>query len=268
MFIFDQDTALTATSDGTFEGEMTARWNIGTVPNGGYVLAFVHRAFDQLLPHPELLTISGHYVMPTRPGPTELHGETIREGRSTSVGMIRLVQDGQERARFMATAGHFDDEKAGVEDRHVTGVPSELPPRNACFFRPFDASVMPAFAEHVEIWHAPKPSRWMRGQGAGELMSGGHIRFADGRPPDVPSLGLFADAFMPTVFGVLGGFAWVPTLQLNVQFRARPSEGFLRVLFRTRHLTGGLHEEDGELWDESGKLVALSRQLARVRAPT
>jgi acyl-CoA thioesterase len=35
-----------------------------------------------------------------------------------------------------------------------------------------------------------------------------------------------------------------------------------RVHFATKVVQGGLLEEDGEIWDESGTLVALSRQMA------
>jgi acyl-CoA thioesterase len=51
---------------------------------------------------------------------------------------------------------------------------------------------------------------------------------------------------------------------MTTQVRAAPADGWLRCQFTTRFVSGGLLEEDGEIWDESGRLVALSRQLALV----
>src|SRR6185295_14356730 len=61
----------------------------------------------------------------------------------------------------------------------------------------------------------------------------GWIRFADRRPMDTHCLGLIADAFPPAVFNVTEP-GWVPTLELTVHVRARPSSATLLCLFRTR----------------------------------
>ncbi len=44
--------------------------------------------------------------------------------------------------------------------------------------------------------------------------------------------------------------------------RAVPAPGWLKVSHRTRNVAGGMFEEDCEVWDSSGRLVAQSRQLA------
>ena len=37
--------------------------------------------------------------------------------------------------------------------------------------------------------------------------------------------------------------------------------------FRSRVIQGGMWEEDGEMWDSEGQVVALSRQLALAPLP-
>jgi acyl-CoA thioesterase len=59
----------------------------------------------------------------------------------------------------------------------------------------------------------------------------------------------------------------VPTLQYSVYVRARPEPGWIGGSFRTRSVVDGLLEEDGELFDETGRLLAQSRQLALLRPP-
>lgn len=52
------------------------------------------------------------------------------------------------------------------------------------------------------------------------------------------------------------------TVQLTVHLHRRPAPGWIATRLTTRHIISGFHEEDCELWDSSGALVAQSRQLA------
>jgi len=58
--------------------------------------------------------------------------------------------------------------------------------------------------------------------------------------------------------------AWTPTVELTAHVRASPAPGWLRCRFSTRFVTAGFLEEDGEVWDSTGRLVGQSRQLALV----
>jgi len=83
---------------------------------------------------------------------------------------------------------------------------------------------------------------------------------------DLYAILLMVDAFPPAVFASQGMVAWVPTLEMSVSIRNIP-EGCRRLLcgFKTNFINCGLIEEDGEIWDEKGGLVAISRQIAQYR---
>jgi len=65
------------------------------------------------------------------------------------------------------------------------------------------------------------------------------------------------------VFG-LGATGWAPTVELTWHMRAVPRPGPLAVACRARHVSGGWFDEEAEVWDSAGRLVAQSRQIARV----
>jgi hypothetical protein len=77
---------------------------------------------------------------------------------------------------------------------------------------------------------------------------------------------MVVDALPPVTFD-LGMPGWAPTLELTAHVRARPAPGWLKVRHATRNLAGGMFEEDCEVWDSTGRLVAQSRQLARQPRP-
>ena len=67
------------------------------------------------------------------------------------------------------------------------------------------------------------------------------------------------------MFAVKGPVAWVPSLELSVQIRAHPAPGPVQGRLRSRFLTRGVVEADEEFWDSKGVLVAICRQLMKVR---
>ena len=256
MHEFDEDTMVTAVDPGVYAGTMSDRWSIGPVPNGGYVLAVGMAALRQALPKPDPVSITAHYLRPSRPGPVSVHVETVKVGRRYATAMARMAQQGRETVRVLATYGTLG---AGDGPSHIAGGPPPLPPRSALAPVRHDAGM--TFGRRFELLSTTLDFEPGRATGPAEVS--GWIRFADGRRPDVHALGLIADAFPPACFHVVAP-GWVPTLELTVHIRARPSSAWLRCVFRTRFLFAGLLEEDGEIWDEDGTLVALSRQLAAV----
>jgi hypothetical protein len=160
----------------------------------------------------------------------------------------------------------FGDFAAVAGPTIVLAKPPDMPPPEECLPPDFAMpnNLAAAIRDRVDLRIAPGTAGWMAGRpsGAGEL--GGWIRFADGRPIDTLALPLLADAVPPAAFDLVERPGWVPTIELTVLVRGVPGPGWLRCWFRTRFVLDGYIEEDGELWDAEGRLVVLSRQLARI----
>ena len=69
----------------------------------------------------------------------------------------------------------------------------------------------------------------------------------------------------PAAMATQGLTAWIPTIELSVNIRKLPQTKRLKCSLRTRHITCGILEADGEVWDEEGNLAAISRQIAQFR---
>src|SRR5690606_16568074 len=58
--------------------------------------------------------------------------------------------------------------------------------------------------------------------------------------------------------------AWTPTIELTIHFWNHPAPGPVTVWFHSAVVEGGYHDESGDIWDSEGRLVARSRQFARI----
>lgn len=264
MHYFDQDTETRpGPAPGTRAADLSARYNIGAVPNGGYLLALLGRALCEALDRPDPLTITAHYLAPTEPGPAQIELDAPASPRRLASGSARLVQGGSERVRALATCSDLSRHDGASWTDEAMPV---CPPYAECVPAQTSMSAPTPFYDSLAIRLHPACSDWGTG-GAQAAEVCGWLAFHDGRPPDALALLLFADAMPPPIFRVLGPVGWVPTVELTVHLRARPAPGPVLGAFRSRHLTSGVLAEDGVLWDSAGRLVALSRQLALVRTP-
>jgi acyl-CoA thioesterase len=269
VYELDMDTQVERISPGHWRGEVRDRWSIGPYPNGGYVLLIALSAVRQEVPHPDPFTVTAHYLSPPTHAPVDVEVEVLRSGRAHSTAMARMLQEGRERVRILANYGDLTKAQGPT---HIEGAPPFIPPPDECPPAPKGQGPMPnglvaAIRDRIEWRPAPGMAGWLGGgERSGRAEIGGWVRLADGRPADTHSLPLLADVLPPAVFDVTPS-GWVPTLELTVHVRARPVPGWLACWFRTRFLVDGYLEEDGEVWDESGRLVALSRQLARLNPP-
>ncbi len=260
---FDLDTRVERAGD-VWHGVVSDRWDVGVNPNGGYVMALLLRAMSGEVALPDPLTVTAHYLRPPDHGDASISVDVIRSGRRFATATAALLQGGRERARALGT---FGDLAAATGPTRIDARPPDLPPPEDCYDisrdrSPLAASPAPVLLQRFDV-RLPRPLGWREGERRGVPRIDGWIRFRDGRPPDLLSLALFADAFPPPILDVIPA-SWVPTLELTVHLRARPKPGWLRAVFHTRVLRDGLLEEDGELWDGNGDLVAMSRQLATV----
>jgi acyl-coenzyme A thioesterase PaaI-like protein len=260
---FEFDEASLLAGDGPlFEAALPADWSGLATVNGGFMLSLLTRAMGRIAPFPDPLVVSGFFLRPGSPGPAEVRTGLIRAGRTTAFTQASLWRDGKETVR--ATAAFTDLDKASAPEvpAFTDGKAPALPPPEACVALAAGAIPGVSIARHFEYRSVDEPG-WFTGRPSGRPSLDFYMRFRDGREPDMVALPLIVDAAAPAVLEV--GAQQVTTIELTVHLRARPAPGWLSCRASTRFLgAGGYHEEDFEVWDRTGTLVAQSRQLSLV----
>jgi acyl-coenzyme A thioesterase PaaI-like protein len=262
---FARLTAITREDTDRFSHVVDRSSFIARGPNGGYIAAVLLRALSARVADldggdaraPRSLTV--HYPAPPTEGPAEVVTEVIRAGRSLATCAARLVQHGTTMATSLAA---FSRAWPGESwsDLHMPEVaaPDEVTDRGLDRLEP------PLFLRYWDY-------RFTVDREAGPsdpALTEGWIRLADPEPVDAPLVAAMTDAFPPAMFSKATARNPVPTIDLTVHFRAglpQPdldATAFVLGRFRTRSVTEGFLEEDGELWTANGVLLAQSRQLA------
>ncbi len=259
MGSFDDETAIEPIAAGNWAVMLSPAWNIGAAANGGYAISPVVRALATLGPHADPLSLTTHYLRPvelTEPTPAEVRGLVVRAGRTTTATVGSLTVAGRERLTVAAVFGDLDE---GSESPELTVPPPDISPPADCVDRAvLTQGVELPILQRLDV--RIDPARSAAG-GSPDAVIDGWIRFADGSDAGVTALPLFCDAFPPSLYPRFGRIGWVPTIELTVHVRRRPTPGWVQARLECDDLHDGRMIETGSLWDSTGALVARSRQL-------
>ncbi|HEX4659725.1 MAG TPA: thioesterase family protein [Streptosporangiaceae bacterium] len=273
--MLDEATAVRRVGEGRYQVLPDARFAIvapgGAVPsamNGGVMVATALRAVLDSSPHPYPVATSAHFLRVPRLEPAEVEVTWLKQGRTAATARATVVQDALAVLEVTVTTGSLPADPAANGELSWTGEPPRLPPIEECVnLGHWAGTIGPdgtaGYAAQVDLRLDPATIGWRRGQPAGIPEMRGYFRLREDRDPDAYMLALAVDGLPPVVFG-LGAAGWAPTVELTWHMRAVPAPGPLRVATRCRHVSGGWFDEEAEVWDAPGRLVAQSRQIARV----
>lgn len=249
-------TALRSLGDGIFSTELDADWAVGEHPHGGYLLALLTKAAmtERAL---EPLSVSAQFLRAPKIGPVLLRVEELKAGRTVTVVRVSLEQSGRPCVDATISLG---DLPAGDPEWAETFAMPVNPPDEAVDLRTSRTGVSFGLGDNCDLRLDP--------EGAG---------FLDGRTDAPPRLRMWArprhsqpdllfglvagDLNMPSVFN-LGRISWAPTVQLTALLRARPANGWLRLIVESKTVHGPWFDEDVLVLDSTGRLICQSRQLA------
>jgi len=266
-FELDAHIAVRSQGGGEYAADLDTGWVVGGGVNGGYLLALIGNALRESFPSkPDPLAVSAYYLSAATPGPATVSVDVRREGGSVGTASAELRQGEETRIAALATYGDLD--RLG-DDVGTTAEEPDLPPPDECVantFAPKEILELAPMMARFDMRFHPDHVGWAVGQPSGRGEIAAWFRLVDGREPDPVSLLMVVDALPPVTFD-LGLMGWAPTLELTAHVRAKPAPGWLKVRHATRNLAGGMFEEDCEVWDSAGRLVAQSRQLARQPRP-
>jgi len=263
MHQFDQDTLFMPDEPASFAGRISGNWSISGVPNGGYLMAVLANAMMQKSKMASNPLITANFLNRCEPGDATVQVERMYVSRQFDRLQARLKQNGKEKVRAFGTFASENNEC--ILERY-----EESEPKVAELEKCIPVPEIPDYSlfSQLDIRLDPICGEWMSGKLSDTSESKGWIKFRSDRPFDAAAILLIADSFPPAVLSSQGMVAWVPTLEFSVNIRKIPATEWLKCQFRTRFITCGLLEEDGEIWDQTGELIAISRQIAQYRAHT
>ncbi|RFU41536.1 thioesterase family protein [Actinomadura logoneensis] len=277
MSRFGDATSVERIAADRFRIDLDAGFGFAQALNGGYLMAVLGRAAVEASAHAHPVSTAASFLRVAKAGPAEILVERRKSGRTTETARATLLQDDEPVVDALITTATLDPAAEPV----WVGAPPEpaLPPVGSCLsldeppkstsprkgagtgVHPRDVGDR-GFADRVDMLFDPSTMGWLDGRPSGRLEGRAWFRLRCGYQPDAYALALAVDALPPVALNV-DAKGWSPTVELTWHLRAVPAPGWLAVLGSGRLSAGGWFDEEVEIWDSAGRLVAQARQLAR-----
>lgn len=246
------------------EVTIPASWAQGRATFGGLTGALAcERMQSVVTPGRPMRAMQVSFVGPVEPGiPVALEVELLREGKSVSQVMLKMVQDGTTRLVALGSFGTGRESAVSVAPLPAP----EAPAPEDCEPTPFVEGMMPSFTQFIE-------ARWCFGSrpfsGQKHRDMGGWMQFREA-PSKLDEAAIMAliDAWPPVPLSHLTSFAPNSSLTWSVELMdplptVKPDDWLLYHASIDR-ASDGYGNVQAQIWNRQGELVAISRQTVAV----
>ena len=260
MHPFDDAIALRPAADG-FAGRTSAAYANFIGPYGGITAA---QCLHAVLQHPERVgepvSFTVNFAAAVADGEFLLRPRPARTNRSTQHWIVEMVQGGE----VVATATALTAVRRPTWGGHEAHMPEAK-----------RAPDVPRVTRRGVAWLERYEMRFLLGMlprdwdgsGTQESLSRLWVRDDPPRPLDFPSLAALCDVFFPRIWLRRALQTPLGTVSMTVYFHATAAElqvagtGFLLAQARGQGFGGGYFDHAGQLWSESGTLLATTHQV-------
>ena len=267
---FQEAIKLEKLEDNKFIVNPDTNYFVGNTPHGGYLMAIMHKALTTILPHSTAISSSVQYLDRIDAKPFELEVEIFKASKGSSSGIVKLKQDDKICTTFTGTCSDFefmkghDDLQKPLPDIFIEKNKNDYVKMN---YDKISKGFTPSFIQQLECLIHPDHAWWNReidNKSKDNKARCSAFLEMEGGQPDQFCLSFYSDILPPVVCNKYGPLGWIPTITLTTHIRQLPTTSELYVDFIATDINKGYFEQDCNIWDLSGNLVASSRQLTRI----
>ena len=267
---FQEALKLKNIEDNVFLINPDTNYFVGNTPHGGYLMAIMHKALTNILPHSTAISSSVQYLDRIDAKPFQLEVETFKVSKGSSSGMVKLIQDNKICTTFTGTCSDFEFMKG--YDGLQKPLPSIFNDKDKkdyikMNYDKISKGFTPAFIQQLECSIHPDHAWWNREPDSNNIDNEARCSAfleMEGGIPDQFCLSFYSDILPPVVSNKYGPLGWIPTITLTTHIRKMPSTSILYADFKASDINKGYFEQDCNIWDLDANLVASSRQLTRI----